>query len=482
MTMTVYIAPNCPAEIDTLIRADAARRGERVMPPRPFPWNRPSKRRATPARQTHGETTMSIDNLLKPFAPARATDAAMAAPKVAAIVPAIAEMKTTGIIECSREAMLAALQIIQPALERSTIPILAYVLIRASNKTVTIEATDLDVLVRHTIGRTGSKVPVAVTVPLVPFMHAVKTGTGDTISMKVESAAANVTIGSGTVRLGTLPVADFPNNREYETPARFSLVPSALREMIRVIKPAISDEDTRYCLRGIFFEPSGKENELLATATDGHRLHTIPVYAEGITAMDAAKQVIQKAIVPSKTIYVVEKWLGHAVRAWAKSGVEMKVSVEMGGAGINFSAGATVIRSRCVDGTYPDYRRVIPQEVDANKVATIDGKALAAAIKRVAAKRNAPSQGVKFSFAKDKLALSRVDLDNGIIEDKLSCTYSSPQKAPIEIGYNGGYVQDILGCFGGGLLELKITDPSSPAIWKRSDGKGPLIVLMPMRV
>lgn len=393
------------------------------------------------------------------------------------IVPDLAACKTTGVFECSREALVSALQIVTPAIEkRNTIPILGYVLIRASAKTVTVEGTDLDVTVQHTIGRAkGSKAAVAVCLPAFDLLSFAKAAAGETITFAVEATQTKITAGA-TRSLPTLPPSDFPVDRKYETPVQFQMEPGELREAIRVIRPAVSEEEARYYLRGMFFEPLGHDF-MQITATDGHRLHSLKVNAPGIKIAD----LLCNVIVPTKTIDVVNKWLGHAVRAWKKSGVAMSVSIKFGAAGIDFAAGQTVIRSKILDGTYPDYRRVIPgnkssvvNEEEAKPPLLFSADALAAALNIVVSNWR-DVRAVRFDLTKKECVLSQ---DGGTTSAPLDWKWPG---LPFAIGFNPSYVRDILNVLGG-EIKLTLFDPGSAAMWQRADGKGPLTVLMPMRI
>jgi DNA polymerase-3 subunit beta len=249
--------------------------------------------------------------------------------------------------------------------------------------------------------------------------------------------------------------------------------------MIKTVKPAISSEDTRYYLQGMFFEPLG-ENKLCVTATDGHRLHTMDIDAHGITAANVATKVI----VPRRTLFIVEKWLTR----WLKSNGSNTLFVSMGNKHINFICGAVNVRSKLIDGTFPDWRRVVPTTkktkkkgvVVNDKVAKLDSKALDKILKVVGNARNKHlQQGVKFSFKNDTVELSRSDPDSGKISDTMPCTYAGE---PIEIGFNGGYVHDIVAALDNGSIEMLMADAGSPTMIRKVGVDNPFCVLMPMRV
>jgi DNA polymerase-3 subunit beta len=393
------------------------------------------------------------------------------------------------IIECKRLDLLAALDTIMPAMERrNTIPIIGNVLLRAEGKKIALKGTDLDVTVEcNGVARTGKdKHTVEMTVNAFDLHHFLKNAGADDLWMANEPDNNQVGLRAGPNRtLHTLPVGDFPTMKEYETPARFEMGIGDMLILIKTIKPAISTEDTRYYLGGMFFEPLG-EGKMCVVATDGHRLHTMNVKSDGILAINTATKVI----VPAKTISVVEKWLTPLMCKLAKSaGGPATLFVEMGNGGINFRCGTTVVRSKVIDGTFPDWRRVVPktkrkdpkdlEEAVNDKVVQIESSDFEDALKIVSAKRGSHSPGIKFKFGKNEVELSRNDPDSGKINTSIACVYEGE---PIEIGFNASYVRDIIKALDGGRIEMIMADAGSPTIIRKVGVENPFCVLMPMRV
>jgi DNA polymerase III subunit beta len=393
------------------------------------------------------------------------------------------------LIECKRLDLLAALNVVMPVVEtKNTIPILANIMISAEGKKISVEATNLDVMIRHNgivrVDNTESE--VAVTVNAKALYDFVKAAGADYLSILPDFEQKIASFNAGAARsLHILPVEDFPKEREYETPARFEISFGEMLTIIQTIKPAISIEETRYYLNGMFFEPRDI-NSLCVTATDGHRLHTMTVKADGLTAANAAATPF---IIPRKTLSVVEKWLTGLVKTWAKSNEPAHtLSVEMGAKGTKFHCGPVTINSKNIDGTFPDWRRAVPVikktkkkgVVVNDKVAVLDSKALDKILKVVANNRNKHlQQGVHFSFKNDTVELSRSDPDSGKISDTMPCAYAG---APIEIGFNGSYVRDIIAALDNGSIEMIMADAGSPTMIRKVGVANPFCVLMPMRV
>lgn len=377
------------------------------------------------------------------------------------------------LIECKRKDLLAALDIVMPAMERrNTIPILANVVLLAEGKKISLRGTDLDVSVEYNgVARTGKdKHTVEFTVNAFDLHHFLKNAGDDDLWMVYEPENKQVGLRAGANRtLHTLPVDDFPKLSESETPARFDMSIGDMLILIKTIKPGISTEETRYYLNGMFFEPLGA-NKMCVTATDGHRLHTMDVKADGLKAINTATKVI----VPTKTLSVVEKWLTK----WLKSFSGETLFVEMGNKHINFRCGSVTVRSRLIDGTFPDWRRVVPSTND--KSAIVDGNKLDAILKIVGGKRSGYPRATKFAFTNNKLEVSSIDPDSGKISDTMPCVYGAEH---IEIGFNAAYMRDIIGALGGGgEIEIAMSDAGSPTLCRKPGETNPFCILMPMRV
>ena len=227
---------------------------------------------------------------------------------------------------------------------------------------------------------------------------------------------------------------------------------------------AISTEETRYYLNGIYLHVAGtgKSATLRAVATDGHRL------AQAELAVPSGATGMPGVIVPRKTVAEVQRLIEDT---------EGEVSIELSSAKIRFSIGDVVLTSKLIDGTFPDYGRVIPAGND--KELVVDKKDFEAAVDRVSTVSSERGRAVKLALAGGKLTLSVNNPDSGSATEELEVEYDSD---PIDIGFNSRYLLDIAGQLDGEVAVLKLADPGSPTLIQDKDAKGALYVLMPMRV
>jgi len=247
-------------------------------------------------------------------------------------------------------------------------------------------------------------------------------------------------------------------------PHHFDLEADALRRLIDKTRFAISTEETRYYLNGIYLHAveSGKVKALRAVATDGHRLaqvdHDLPKGASGMSGI----------IVPRKTVLELQKLL---------EGETGSISIGVSETKIRFEFSGVILTSKLIDGTFPDYGRVIPKDND--KVMQVDGKRFAEAVDRVSTISTEKSRAVKLNLDEGRLTLSVTNPDSGSATEELSVSYSS---APLEIGFNARYLLDITGQLDGEQATLVLADSGSPTLVRDSDDDKAVYVLMPMRV
>ena len=242
----------------------------------------------------------------------------------------------------------------------------------------------------------------------------------------------------------------------------FALPGGDLQRLIDKTRFAISVEETRYYLNGIYLHVPEDEAVLRAVATDGHRLARVdmakPVGADAMPAI----------IVPRKTVAEVQKLLDEE---------DGEVSIQVSDTKINFAFSNIVLTSKLIDGKFPDYTRVIPTDND--KVLSLDAKSFAQSVDRVSAISNEKSRAVKLVLESDKLGLSVSNPDSGSASDELSVSYSADA---MEIGFNARYLMDIAGQLDGEMATFELADSGSPTLVRDGDDTQALYVLMPMRV
>jgi len=370
-------------------------------------------------------------------------------------------------VTVERSELLKSLGHVHRVVERrNTIPILANVLIRADRSKLSFKATDLDLEVLETIAAEvapggSTTVPAHMLYEIVRKLpegaQVVLEGSGDRAVLAIRAGRSRFT-------LQTLPDSDFPDLAAGEMSHKFTLAATDLKRLIEKTQFAISTEETRYYLNGIYLHAAttGKTTMLRAVATDGHRLAQVeiplPAGAEGMPGI----------IVPRKTVGEVQRLIEDN---------EAEVGIELSSSKIRFTIGDVTLTSKLIDGTFPDYARVIP--VGNDKELVVDKGEFEAAVDRVSTVSSERGRAVKLSLTAGKLTLSVTNPDSGSATEELEVEYDAD---PLDIGFNSRYLLDIAGQLEGEAAVLKLADPGSPTLIQDRGGPGALYVLMPMRV
>ncbi len=369
-----------------------------------------------------------------------------------------------------RAKLLRCLSHVQSVVERrNTIPILSNVLIEASGDGhVRIMATDLDLQVIESLEAVSVEQPGAITVSAhLLFDIARKLPDGSQVSLETADNRMAVKAGRSRFSLPTLPRDDFPVIVEGDLPTSFELPARTLAELIDRTRFAISTEETRYYLNGIFLHVSDDDQPVLkAAATDGHRLarFTLP-RPEGAEGMP-------DVIVPRKAVGELRKLLEEALDGMVEIDLSpSKIRFTLGG------EGGVVLTSKLIDGTFPDYSRVIPTGND--KLLKLDPKSFYEGVDRVATIATEKTRAVKMGLETDKVTLSVTSPDNGTAAEEVPADYASDS---FEIGFNANYLKDILGQIDGDTVEMHLADPGAPTLIRQDEKSPALYVLMPMRV
>ena len=339
--------------------------------------------------------------------------------------------------------LAAVAKVVEP---RQTIPILANVLLEVDGDKLTVTGTDLDIEASVTTPCSGT--PGVLTVEARRLADIAKRLTGDTVTLAEDGEKLIVKSGRSRFSLPTLPADDYPRLDAGTFDAEFKV---DFAELVAPIRFAISSEATRYYLCGVFLHVDG-ETVLRAVATDGHRLsHNSVALPDGIADHFGV-------IIPSKTVGLVPAGT-----------VDVAVSKNK----VRFAQAETVITSKLIDATYPDYKRVIPSANE--RILTVDRKDLAGAVSRVASVASERGKAAKFSIAGDNVSID-LRSDDGMAHEDVPGTYSAE---PIEIGFNSTYMAEVLSALEGDEITIALGDPGSPALFHGAgDGE---VVLMPMR-
>jgi len=366
-----------------------------------------------------------------------------------------------------RSALLKALSHVQSVVEkRNTIPILSNVQIEAADGALALTATDLDLAV---VEQTDASIDQggATTVP-AHTMHDIVRKLPDGAQIGISLAEQRLTLDAGRSHftLACLPKEDFPVMSAGDMPHSFSLPAADLKRLIDKTRFAISTEETRYYLNGIYLhvaqEDADGAEKLRAVATDGHRLARVErPLPEGASGMPGI-------ILPRKTVSEIRKLLEE---------FDGDVEIALSATKIRFAFDSAVVTSKLIDGTFPDYSRVIPTGND--RVLKADCSALAQGVDRVSTISTERTRSVKLSLEEDKLTLSVTSPEAGSANEELGANYSGE---PMEIGFNARYLLDILDQVGGEEVELRLADPASPTVLADPEDGTALYVLMPMRV
>nr|WP_210349046.1 DNA polymerase III subunit beta [Agrobacterium sp. Ap1] len=362
-----------------------------------------------------------------------------------------------------KSAIVDALKLVGHVVERrNTIPILQNVLIEnAGSGQLAARVTDLDTeaTVPFKADVDASFKPFTVPAHLLSDIVRKLPDGADLAVTADDDALGAITVKSGRskFRLQVLPATDFPSMAAGELPFVVEMPSQALAKAISGVSFAISTEETRYYLNGIYFHAA--EGGIKLVATDGHRL------AKQFVRVENAPQDMPGIIIPKKTVETVAKHL-------PKDG---NVILQISDAKIRLIIGDMVLLSKLIDGTFPEYQRVIPPH---EQFVEIEGKPLAAAISRVSTVSSS-GRAIKLTFAEQMLKLAVNNPDAGNAEDYVAFE----GEIELETGFNGKYMTDALDQLGEGTVRVLLGDPGSPAIF-RADGDHAenLIVLMPMRV
>jgi len=366
-----------------------------------------------------------------------------------------------------RAALLRALGHVQSVVERrNTIPILSNVLLKAEGGKLSLSATDMDLEMVSALPCQGGQ-PGTTTVPahtLYDIIRKLREGAQIELEATGEKGLMTLRSGRSTFTLSCLPPEDYPLMAGGELAHNFLLSAADLKRLIDRTRFAISTEETRYYLNGIYLHAAktDKVAMLRAVATDGHRLARMEIpLPEGAAGMPGV-------IVPRKTVTELRKLLDE---------LDQDVSVALSDTKIRFTFGDTVLTSKLIDGTFPDYDRVIP--VNNDRVLEVDCKLFAEAVDRVSTISTEKSRAVKLSIERGSVTLSATSPENGTATEELEVRYSAQ---PLEIGFNARYLLDITEQIEGEGARFAMADAASPTIVRDSADGSALYVLMPMRV
>ncbi len=366
-----------------------------------------------------------------------------------------------------RSILLKALARLQSIVEkRNTIPILANIKLEASAGQLQLTVTDMDLVASEAVDVEVTE-EGALTVPahtLYDIVRKLPDGAQIALNDNAQSAQLEVKAGSARFALSFLPSEDFPVMSQGDMTHHFTLPSEQLVRLLDKSRFAMSTEETRYYLNGVYLhaDEQGEEAQLVAVATDGHRLARISaVLPEGASGMPGI-------IIPRKAVNELRKILDE-------QGEEVTVSLSE--AKIKFAAGRVMLLSKLVDGTFPDYQRVIPSQND--KVMEVETDALMQAVDRVSIISSEKTRGIRFALDKQKLTLSARSPESGTATEEVVVAY---EHNDFEIGFNSRYVLEMLSQLEGDQVRFVLADSNAPALVLDAVDSKALYVIMPMRV
>ncbi|MDA0998072.1 MAG: DNA polymerase III subunit beta [Proteobacteria bacterium] len=365
-----------------------------------------------------------------------------------------------------RADLLRSLGHVQSVVERrNTIPILSNVKIDAADGTVALNATDMDLDIVETVTAVVTSSGATTVHALTLYEIVRKLPDGAQIELESQGDG-KLFLRSGRARIEfpVLPTEDFPILSSGKYAHNFKISAADLRGMIDRTRFAISTEETRYYLNGIYLHVAERDKTkvLRAVSTDGHRLASVEV------ALPKGAAGMPGVIVPRKTVQEIRKLIDE-------TGDDVEISLS--DAKIRFAFDDAVLTSKLIDGTFPDYQRVIPAGND--KVMKVDCKAFANKVDLVSAISSEKSRAVKLRLSNGSLALSASNAESGAAEEELDVDYDSGE---LEIGFNSAYLLDIARQIDGGTAVFNMNDAASPTIIRDAEDDNALYVLMPMRV
>ena len=361
-----------------------------------------------------------------------------------------------------RMSLLRPLGHVQSVVERrNTIPILANVVLRAEDGQLSLTATDMDMDIATEVGCAVATSGTTTMSAHMLYDIARKLPDGAEVELTVADGHANISAGRSSFRLPTLPVEDFPAISSSELPVNFTLTAADLRDLIDATRFAISTEETRYYLNGIYLHKA-EDGNLCAVATDGHRL------ALTCQALPTGASQMPSVILPRKAVGELRKLLDD---------YDGDVSVGLSETRAEFGFGAVRLTSKLIDGTFPDYTRVIPAGND--RIMQVDAASFSAAVDRVSTISSEKSRSVKMGLKPGVLTLSASNTDASSATEELEVTYDGPE---MDIGFNARYLLDIAGQVNNDIVEFALADQGSPSLVRAPGDDASLFVLMPMRV
>jgi len=363
----------------------------------------------------------------------------------------------------SKEQITNGLQTVQNVVStRTTLPILSNVKLEAENDRLKLTATDLDVTIVSSV-EARVKTPGASTVPVKRLFSIVRElGSAELELEADEKNTCTIRSGPSFYRINGLSADEFPPPQTFKDDRKLVLPQNTVRNMIRKTSFAISTDESRYVLNGIYF--SLRDHKLTMVATDGRRLALVD------EEVDISESSQGEFIVPAKTIFELNRLLQE------KGDLELRLAENLASFTLKDEKGSSIeISTKLIEGNYPNYRQVIPAET--KERVPLAREEFFHALRRAEIMTSEKSNSVKLTFNKNRLEITANSPDVGEAKESLAINYKGPDLA---IAFNPKYLIDPLNALVDDEVFLELIDELSPGVMKIN---GPfLYVVMPMRL
>lgn len=364
-------------------------------------------------------------------------------------------------LKVDREALLKPLQQVAGVVERrQTLPVLSNVLLQVTTEGLSITGTDLEV---ELIGRAplvGAE-PGEITVPARKMLDICRE-LPEKAEIELSCADQRLTIRSGRFRstLSTLPAADFPAVDRSTAEMETVLDAKAFKRLLDRTAFAMAQQDVRYFLNGMLIELGN--GHVRTVATDGHRL------AMSHLAVPAADATVKQVIVPRKGILELQRLLHE---------LDGNVNITIGSNHLCAESADFTLTTKLVDGRFPDYERVVPK--NGSKVVMADKQELRQALNRTAILSNEKFRGIRVNLSSGQLQLSANNPEQEEAEEVVTVDYTGDD---LEVGFNVGYIQDVLGVVESDKVRITMHDANSSALLEEPEDDDSVYVVMPMKL
>lgn len=363
-------------------------------------------------------------------------------------------------ISIARSELLEALSTVSKGMSaRSTLPILSGVLIDAEAEGIRLQATDLEISIRHTAPALIEQ-PGQIVIPGKLLMDIVRSLPEAAVTIETEGETAHIRCQHSSFTVKTLKPSDFPKFPEVQVDKSITLSSSTLVSMVKQVSKAVSRDETRAILTGILLIIEGPSIKMVAT--DSYRLAVREVILETSAGEDV------EVVIPGKALEEVTR-LGSDAE---------KVILGISENQIVFEFGNTIFVTRRIEGTFPNYKQLIPKESETTAVVTAEE--LTAAVKRVSlmALHNTPLR-ISVNVEDQTLSLSAATQDVGDASEDLMV---KTEGKDVEIAFNHAFLMDGLNSIGTDSVRLEVQSALKPGLLKSVEQEGFLYLLMPVRL